>query len=198
MLTAPVYLHILLAGTGLALAIRRHRFIMLRVYFAAVVVIAAIGLAVLSFASPEAYRVYFHISEIIHNLVLLTLALQMVADLLPHRPWVIGWCVFWVGLIFAGALKQMPNTTSMELLNISVAADFAACGLLLALVIPSAVPWTRAHALTAAGIVMVTLAAAVPEIRLLTQQEPWKLAMQFATLPGLLVLVAAATRTGNQ
>ena len=197
MLTIPVFVHIILAGTGLILAIRRRSFAMLAVYFAAVIVIDGAGLAVLNFGSPEAYRLYFLLAELTHNIALLALTVQLVADLVPER-WAVPWLVFWFTLIAAGIVHYGLSTSTDGLLNVSTALSFGTAGMLLVTIVAPSVQWRRHQTLAAWGILFVLLAVAAPELPLLSGQETLKACFQWCDLPGLLLLVFSGSARPTQ
>jgi hypothetical protein len=193
MLTIPVLLHVIIAGFGLVLAIRRRSFAMLAVYFAAVMAIDAVGLAVLHCGSPETYRLYFLLAELAHNIALLALTVQLVADLVPER-WAAPWLVFWFTLIIAGIVHYGLSTSTDGLLNVSTALSFGTAGMLLVTIVAPAVQWRRHQTLAAWGILFVLLAVAVPELPLLSGRETLKACFQWCDLPGLLLLVFSGSR----
>lgn len=192
-MTAPVYFHILLASVGCWLAIRARRGI-LAAYLAPVAFIGSGGLAVLAYGSDEAYRLFFLLSQITHNVLLIVLALETISTLAPRRA-VVLWSLFWLSLFASGAVLQTADLMTLSLLNLTASADFCACGLLLLPVLRSDTCWTRGTVLTAAGVGLVALLPVLLDIPLLQEQETLRALVPWAGLPGLVLLVAASTRS---
>lgn len=191
MIAAPLIIHFTIAGIGFTLAIRARRSALLTIYLAFVALAALVGLRFLTVHSPELYRVAFFIVEIVHNSLLCGLALEVAIELVPQK-FAAPWCVFWLVLLIGGLIHHPPGLSTMGLLNVTVSADFAACGLLLVTALPSDVHWTQFQVLVALGVVFVVLAGAVPEIRLLNEQAAFKAAMQWADIFGFTLLASAS------
>jgi len=190
-IAAPLYIHALIASAGLWLAIRAHRSKLLRVYFGFVVVAALAGIPLLNATGTEAYRLAFFAVELAHNSLLIGLALIIVADLAPEK-WGIAAGVFWLSLVVIGIAHNIPSLTTASLLDSSVAAEFGAGGMLLVLVLIPGIRWTRAHTFAAAGITLVILGQALPELQWLNTLEPLKMAQQLGDVPGLIALALSS------
>lgn len=192
---APILIHFILAGCGCALALRAQRWA-LALYLAAVPLIGIGGMFVLFNCSAEAYRLYFLLSDLAHNALLLVLAVEIISELSPRR-WVTPWALFWIGLLIFGAVRQTSDLQNISLLNLTVASGFCACGILLLALLRSDTPWTRRNALVVAGVALVALGSIVPEIPLLLQQETIGRLMQWLDVPGLIFLTLATGWTAT-
>jgi hypothetical protein len=188
---APILIQSILAGMGCALAIRARRSITLRGYFAFVVLATITGIPAYTYLAPEPYRLGFFAVTIAHNSLLLALAVEIVSELAPRRL-AVPWCVFWCSLLTIGAIRQTANLGNLSLLNLTAAADFCVCGVLILPLLRSDTHWTRENSLTAVGVALVALGSVLPEIKLLHEQETFKVAMQWLDLPGLLALTVGA------
>lgn len=192
MTAAPLFVHIAIAATGLYLAIRANRSMVLRVYFGFVALAALSCLPLLSHTSTEWYRLYFFSFELAHNALLVALAFWIVTEIC--RPeWAVAAGVFWLALLVLGIAHSFSLSTK-ALLDSSIAAEFTAGGLLLSLLLIPGIKWPKAHALAAAGIALIVLGQAIPELSWFNSSEPLHLAQQLGDVPGLIVLACSTAQ----
>ncbi|MBZ5494454.1 MAG: hypothetical protein LAO76_26315 [Acidobacteriia bacterium] len=187
---ALLALHILIASAGTVAAIRARstRPKLLPAYLAFVALAGIAGGFVLHF-TPSAYRAFFWLLEIAHNLMLCAVALEIIADVLPRR-FVAPWAIFFCSSFILAILRQWPETSTRALLNLSISATATAGLLLLALAFVSEITWPKGYALATVGLAAVLAGNLLPEIQWITGTVS-PLALQLGDVPGLIVLAIA-------
>lgn len=187
---APLLLHILiaLAGTIAAIRSRTTRPKLLPGYLAFVVVAGSAGGFALQFS--EHYHGVFWVLELAQNLMLMALALEIISDLLPRRL-VTPWAVFFGSSLILAIVRQWPDSSNAQMLNVSISAMATAGLLLLALAFVNEIRWPRGYALATIGLAAVLAGNLLPEIQWITGTK-WPLALQLGDVPGLIVLAVAA------
>ena len=189
MTLAPLCAFALFSGIGLAGSLRPASPLFLRLYLGFVVLASLAGFPAVIFSGSHYASLFFSV-DIAHNLILCGLSLEVIRRLLPKK-FVAFWGAFLLGVMAVTLLRGLPAANIDGLLNLSISADMTAGLLLVALAFSDNADWTSSAAWTVAGIAGVLLGSALPEISWIHGNIS-ALAVQLGTLPGLIVLTAAA------
>jgi hypothetical protein len=193
---APLALHILiaLAGTFAAIRARSSRPILLLPYLAFVALAGISG--GIAFYFSDHYRFVFWLVEIAHTLMLMALALEIISEVLP-RKLVTPWALFFCSSFVLAIVRQWPDTSTAQMLNVSISAMATAGLLLLALAFVPDITWPRGYALAAVGLAAVLAGNLLPSVGWITGAAS-TLALQLGDVPGLVILVWACwTRSSS-
>jgi hypothetical protein len=192
MTLAPLFFHVLiaLAGTIAAIRVRSQRPRLLLPYMAFVALAGIVGGIAFHFSAH--YHFAFWLADMGHNLILCALALEIISDILPRRL-AAPWAVFFGSSLILAIVRQWPDTSNAQMLNVSISATATAGLLLLSLAFVSEITWPKSYALAAIGLAAVLAGNLIPAMEWISGSLS-PLALQLGDLPGLAILALAAKK----
>jgi hypothetical protein len=179
---------------------RRPRISTVSIYLAFLFVTDAAGLFIAE-TTAAASSIYFYeywYAGIITNLLLCLIAVELISSLIPWRKFVLGWSIAILMLVLLTLEHELPAQLVTVFVNLTLVLDFAACMVVVPLLIVPDVKWTASKKCVVFGVIAAAFPPALSSIKWLDDAAVYANAVTIifplANLASVALLCAGACK----